>query len=388
MRMLSRHRRYLGAFIAGFVGLLLLSNLIPDPMGRWAQRTVYNPAADLNTRLQQGLRIAGEYLNDNFGFRASIPYALRSFRESVNSPDTNNVYTGRNGQFFWSRQGSPAQSAGALVRTSEVERFIFMIGEMQRILGPNGTKVIVAMPPNAQSVELEELPKWTELLNYPTTEYQLAMDGLRAEGVTVVDLRKVLRDAPKPRFLQTDTHWNQRSSLLAFNAVMEAAGKPGWQVDPAKAVGPATPRASGDLLRTMRMPPDIETTQFPVGVKMRASAPRADPALQHHNVHPAFRSIAFDYAKTGPRVLIMGDSFTAGLWPGLFVNSDASVVAWMHGSRQIAGSCDFNFTDIERFAPDILIYARTERFFPCKAGDWPVGLPQPSTRGWLKNTAP
>ncbi|MGE4373049.1 MAG: hypothetical protein AB7E29_09155 [Xanthobacter sp.] len=388
MRMLSRHRRYLGALVAGIAGLLLLSNIIPDPLGRWQTRTVYNAAADLNTRFQQASRIAGEYLNDNFGFRASIPFALRNFREAVNSPDSNNVYVGRNGEFFWARQGTPEQSAGALLRVDDVERFVFMMGEMQRILGPRGTKVIVAMPPNAQSVELEELPEWMKDLDYPTTEYDLAMAGLHAMGVTTVDLRKVLREAPKPRFLQTDTHWNNRSSVIAFNATMVAAGHPDWQVNVDEAVGPAMSIPSGDLLRTMRMPPDIETTQYGVRVKMRSSAPRPDPALQHHNEHPAFRSIAYDYAKSGPRVLIMGDSFTAGLWAGLFVNSDVSVVGWMHASHEVNGSCDFNFTDVEKFAPDILIYARTERFFPCASDDWPVGLPKPSMRGWLKNVAP
>lgn len=388
MRMLSRHRRYLGAVVAGFTGLLLLSNVIPDPLGRWEARTEYNPSASWDVRLQQGLRIAGEYLNDNFGFRATIPLMLRNFREEVSSPDTNNVYTGRNGQFFWGREGAPFQSSGALVRTQDVERFVFMIGEMQRILGPRGTKIVVALPPNAQSVDLDELPPWHDALNYPTTEYQLALDGLRAEGVTTVDLREVLREAPKPRFLETDTHWNVRSSMLAFNAVMRAADKPGWQLDMNTMLGHMYEIPAGDLLRTMRMPPDIKTHNFAPNVPVRASAPRPDPALLHHNVHPAFRSVAFDYAKTGPRVLIMGDSFTGGFWANLFVNSDASVVAWMHASRLVTGSCDFNFTDIERFAPDILIYARTERFFPCAAGDWPTGLPRPGMRGWPEGAAP
>ncbi|MFG1417135.1 hypothetical protein V5F38_04895 [Xanthobacter sp. V0B-10] len=388
MNLLARHRRYLGALVAGFFGLLLLSNIIPDPVGGWKARTPIDPGWSFLQKAGAVLRTAPAFMQDNFGFRATMPTLRRAIRSALGAPDTTPIYAGRDGRLFWAMELTPEQSAGAVVRASAVARFATMIGVMQRELAPLGTKVVVALPPNAQSVEVEALPAWTDLLRYPVTEYGMALDALRAEGVAAVDLRPALREAPAPRYLHTDTHWNTRSSVLAFNAVMAAAGHPLWRVDPAEVVGPPEPMARGDLLRSMRMPPDIDDENFKIQLPPRAGKGRADPALAHPNVHPLFASLAWDYAPTGARVLILGDSFTNGLWPRLFVNAEVSVVGWMHASRTVMGACDFNFDDVRRFKPDLLIYARTERYFVCPPSAWPVGLPQPDPGAIPAGAAP
>lgn len=389
MTLLAHHRRYLGALVAGFFGFLLLSNAIPDPMANWNVRTPMDPQWGVLKKVQVALRNGPAFVQDNFGFRASLPVLRRALRHLIGAPDTAPVYAGRDGRLFWAMEQTPEQSAGALVRAGEVARFVSMIGVMQRQLAPLGTKVVVALPPNAQSVELEQLPSWTRFLAYPTTEYDLALGVLKAEGVTAVDLRQALRAGPEPRYLLTDTHWNARSSVLAFNAVMAAAGHPQWQLNAAEVVGPLQPLGRRtDLLRIMRMPPDAKEEDFAIRLKDRARGLRFDPALTHHNTHPAFRSTVLDYADKGARVLIMGDSFTAGLWQRLFVNADVSVVGWMHASHTVSGMCDFNFEDVQRFRPDLLIYARTERFFICPPDAWPAGLPEPDTNAIPAGAAP
>lgn len=389
MTLLARHRRYLGLLVAGFFSLLLLANFIPDPLGSWQVRTPMEPNWGLWKRIQVMTRNAPAFVNDNFGFRATLPVLRRTIRAAFASPDSYPIYAGRDGQLFWGVERTPEQSAGALVRPGEVARFVTMIGVLQRQLAPLGTKVVVALPPNAQSVELEALPLWNDALRYPTTEYGAALAGLKAEGVTAVDLRAVLRQSPRPRYLLTDTHWNERSSVLAFNAVMVAAGHPDWQVDVSQVLGPLEPMGRrGDLLRAMRMPPQMKEENFKVHFKDRASDPRYDPALTHHNTHPAFRSLVRDYAPIGARVLILGDSFSATLWPRLFLNADVSVVGWMHASHTVTGTCDFNFEDVQRFKPDLLIYARTERFFVCTPHSWPDGLPLPDPNAIPAGAAP
>ncbi len=389
MNLLAHHRRYMGILVLAIFGLTFLSNLIPDPLARWEVRTVIIPTWSWAEKAHTAIRNTGAYMQDNFGFRASMPTWRRAVREAFDSPDTRPFYTGRDGQLFWGREETPEQSSGALVRRAAVQRFVFMVGEMQRVLEPLGTKIVVTIPPNAQSVELEALPAWNDLLDYPNTEAGLAMDGLVSEGIAVVDLRKALREAPRPRYLMTDTHWNFRTSILGFNAVMRGAGHPDWQVDLKEVLGPLQPAPRGDILQAMRMPPQVKEENFELRIKDRSSKPRLDPALKHHNEHFAFISTVRDYAPTGPRVLIMGDSFSAFLWQRLFINAPVSVVGWMHGSRRVTGSCDFNFNDVKAFKPDLLIIARAERFFPCRrADDWPTGLPKPWPGAIPRDAAP
>ncbi|MEP9353360.1 hypothetical protein ABLE93_07155 [Xanthobacter sp. KR7-65] len=388
MTLLSRHRRYLGLMVAGLFGFLLLSNVIPDPVASGNWRTKIPADWPLDRKMNLWLRNIGGYMQDNFGFRATLPVLRRQIRAALGSPDSRPFYAGRDGHLFWGREQTPAQSAGALVRAANVERFVTMIGEMQRVLAPRGTRIVVAIPPNAQSVELEALPAWNDLLAYSTTEYDLALAGLRAEGVTIVDLRPLLKASPRPRYLLTDTHWNARSSVLAFNAVMQAAGHPDWAVNPLEVVGPPMPVARGDLLRSARMPPEVKEENFRLVIPDKASKVRFDPALRHTNEHPAFKSVVRDYAPTGLKVLVMGDSFTASVWPRLFVNAPVKEVAWIHASARVTGNCDFNFDDVKRYAPDLIIYARTERFFPCYGDDWPTGLPRPWRNAVPHNVAP
>lgn len=388
MTLLSRHRRRLGLLVAGFFGFLLLSNLIPDPVGGWKVRRPIDPDWSWAKKAEAMVKNAPAFIGDNFGFRATMPVLRRAIRSALSSPDTTPIYAGRSGRLFWALDHTPEQSAGALVRAPQLARFVAMIGAMQQALAPAGTQVIVALPPNAQSVEVEALPRWTSSLTYPTTEYDLALGALRAEGVSTVDLRQVLRATPAPRYLETDTHWNRRSAVIAFNAVVAAAGHPDWQVDLKAAVGSPVPFPGGDLRAAMRMPPDIKAENFRILIDGRAPPRRDDPALVHHNVHPAFRSYARDYGASGPRVLILGDSFTADVWDRLFQNARVSVVGWMHASHTVSGACDFNFEDVRRFKPDILVYARTERFFVCPLTAWPVGLPRPDAGAIPPGAAP
>ena len=68
---------------------------------------------------------------------------------------------------------------------------------------------------------------------------------------------------------------------------------------------------------------------------------------------------------------MLGDFFTQKFWLPLFQRSDAERIGWMHLSK-----CGFDFADLERFEPTLVIIAPTERAMPCTLDEWPVGLPR------------
>jgi hypothetical protein len=75
-------------------------------------------------------------------------------------------------------------------------------------------------------------------------------------------------------------------------------------------------------------------------------------------------------AVAGENVLVIGDSFTRDFWLPLLERSDAKRIGWMHH-----GLCTFDFVDVERFRPSLVILTPTERYIPCPPGAWPAGLP-------------
>lgn len=380
MGMLVSYRRRMGLLVVGILAALLLGNLVPDPSGRGEWRGGARTGSEpWFRRAHAGLQSVGFYFQDNFGFRASLPLVRHAIREALGSPDSRIVYFGRHGQMFWAGQSAPEQSSGFLMREEAVDRFVALVVAMQRRLAGEGTKVVVALPPNAQSVDLEDLPAWQADHSAATTEYSRMLQGLKREGITTVDLRSALRDSPEQRrYLATDTHWTSLSSVVAFNATMRAAGHPDWQVPLAQVVGPKEPMPVGDLARMLRRPPPLPDENNTLKLKEAGTLITPHPALRLEHESRLFNGYSIRYEQSGPRVLILGDSYTVTVWPKLFAFTPVAEAAWAHFSKGVYGSCDFDFADVERFRPDILIVARTERMFPCLDDAWPDNLPPPA----------
>ena len=355
----------MGFLVVGILLALVLSNAVPDPAGRGVWRGgAKTPDAPWYQQLHGRIQRLGFYIQDNFSFRASLPLVRLSVREAFGSPDLRPVYVGRDGQLFSTLQLAPEQSAGLLRREVAVERFVALMAAMNRRLTPMGTRLVVALPPNAQSVDLAFLPKWQDRITPGRTEYSIMLDALKADGIAAVDLRAVLRAEPgQRRYRANDTHWNNLSAVLAFNAVMRAAGHPDWQVDVDQVVGPMAPFVIGDLGQVLRRPTPLPDENQVLNLK--PPVPHAPiPGATGRHEFKGFNPFVLRYADSGPRVLILGDSFTINNWPRLFALTPVSEVAWMHFSSFTLGSCDFSFRDLERFQPDLVIVARTERMFP------------------------
>lgn len=369
----------MGLLVVGILTALVLSNLVPDPAGRGIWRGgAKTPDAPWYQQLHGRIQRLGFYIGDNFGFRASLPLVRLKLREVFASPDLRPVYVGRDGQLFSTLQLAPEQSLGLLRRTAAVDRFVALMAAMDRHLAPLGSKLVVALPPNAQSVDLAFLPKWQDRFAPERTEYSMMLDALKADGIAAVDLRAVLRQAPHQRhYLANDTHWNNLSAVLAFNAVMRTAGHADWQVNVDQVVGPLIPTGIGDLGRVLRRPTPLPDENQQLNLK--PDLPRIPlPGATNRHEFKGFDPFVMRYGRSGPRVLILGDSFTINSWPRLFAFTPVSEVAWMHFSSFTLGACDFSFRDLMRFEPDLVIVARTERMFVCLRNAWPDGLPPPA----------
>ena len=88
---------------------------------------------------------------------------------------------------------------------------------------------------------------------------------------------------------------------MAYNAVVEADGRPGWRLDPATALAAPSPHQGGDLARLLGVQDSVteeaEELALPQGEKTLLTA---DPYG--------------DYVQTsgrpGPTIMIIGNSFT------------------------------------------------------------------------------
>src|SRR5574337_834502 len=195
------------------------------------------------------------------------------------------------------------------------------------------------------------------------TEYDLFLKELAARGVKTVDLRPAMtavRAAGEEAYLMHDAHWTARAALAGFNAVAEADGHPGWRIDPATAIGPPAPRKGGDVARILGVQDDVvemaETLTLP---EVGADEAISEGPMPDHVVATG---------RPGPTVMVIGDSFTASYFP-LMLAQHVGRAIWVHHHR-----CGFDWGLIDKFRPDELWWAPTERFLLCDAGARPIGF--------------
>ena len=374
--MLAPKRRFQGLVLVAILCLVMLGSLLPDPF-------VIPPPGSPTTPIRRGnlgdrIAEARNYYYTHMKFVALAPLLRGLIKYELGASSSPKVYIGRNHHLFYAAEYAPDQSAGAIYRKPETFHFINMATVLKHELGRLGAKLVIAFPPNAQSVPVGDLPFWSK--PHPPLEYDLAISELRQLGITTVDLKTPMlqQEAASQNgaslYRLTDTHWSNAGAVLAFNLVVEGAGFAQWKVDPASALGPVSSVPSGDLARFIGIQPyltDHDTAMAPAP----ENAWRKLDILRSPPYAGVFDTYAFEREATtaNQRVLVLGDSFTQSFWLKLLQRIDAQRVGWMHH-----GICGFDFADVERFEPTLVILAPTERAMPCALSSWPLGLPRAS----------
>jgi hypothetical protein len=364
--LLRRYRRLFAPLTALFLLAPLLVGLAePDTATTSADEARTLAAAPALPRgwrdLPAALRQTDAYLRDHFGMRRLLIHANALIVRLLLRSGNDTVLMGRNDWFFLLGGDTMlAQSAGLLVHAELVEPTADVIATMQRVLAARGVPLLVAAPPNSATIYPEEVPKWARYHGAPT-EYDLLYAALSARGVSAVDLRPVLQTEKLHGqvFMKHDTHWSPRGAVAGFNAMVEAAGLPGWTYTSADALTPPITVTGGDLARLLGIGADV-TEQFQ-WLRIPPSTARLvdnDPYLPNVVKRDA----------PGPTILVIGDSFTRWWFKDLIATRTGQVV-WMHHQR-----CGFDWKWIDDLHPDQVWFMTTERLMLCAPGARPVGL--------------
>lgn len=365
MPLLMFFRRWWAVLFFAILCLPAIGHFTPDlpaPM-----RTVLEPEKNW---WEDASRRLDPYINNVFGFRGAVLAAHQRYLRFIDEQQNERVLEGENGSLFIRDNQALEQSIGHLMRTDSIERFTEFTRSLDEEMKALGGRFVALLAPNAHTANFEELPAYARRQKREPTEYDVLAERMKAENIPFVDLRPDIAAAKQSGrvYYRYDTHWNDRGGLLAFNAAMKAVGRPDLAVSEEQAFEPTVIKPDGDLLRLgnieSREPPDISHPW---------KAPIANPqgltplsGIIGENENPLFRSEVFETGHEGPRIMVVGDSFTRTFWRDLLAYR-ASAFLWTHHQN-----CNFDQEMIARFKPDILIYIPTERFMPCIGPRKPV----------------
>ena len=259
-------------------------------------------------------------------------------------------------------------SAGLIRRDEQVAETADLLATMHTLLAARGARLLVASPPNSATIYPDQLPLWARNRGQ-RTEYDVLLDDLAARGVPVVDLRPALiaARAQGKVYHMHDTHWTAFGAVTAFNAIVEADSRPDWKLDPDRVLGAPETIVGGDLARLLGTADEVKETDRLLALPSGKREP-LDNGKQ-------FTTALSTSDRSGPTIMIIGDSFTEGFFVPMLLQ-DTGRVVWL-----LNNVCRFDWKWIDQFRPDEVWWMPTERFIVCGKGARPVGLPPlPATR--------
>lgn len=304
------------------------------------------------------------YVNEAFGFRGVLLKGNKFYRRVLHSQQSKSALIGKNRQMFLLEDANLEQALGVQVDRGAMAEFAKLMGEIQERATKIGAELVVTSPPAGDTVNFDNLPDWALAQKTSPTNYDLAAEAMQDQGIRFADLRAPLIAARSdgPDYRLTDSHWNYRGSLIGYNEIMKTAGRPELTVTEEESLGPLVPDGPGDLARLYGDPSITQDMNYlPKNVLDWQKHVTPIPGMF---APPGPKELFIPYAYAtdhpGPRVLIFGDSFSQFYWPPFLVNR-VSALAWTHHKQ-----CHADLSIIERFKPDLIIYAPTQRHLPCK----------------------
>jgi alginate O-acetyltransferase complex protein AlgJ len=301
-----------------------------------------------------------EFIQTHFGFRQDM-VEMNGDLKTYFSGRSPRVVAGSDNWLFITDGDVFSQITGQRVDVEAVGRLTAMMKRLTDDATRKGRQAVFAVAPEKQTIYRHKLPRWAR--KPPArTEHDVMLAQMHAAGINAVDLRPVLlsRVADRPIYWRGDTHWTEYGAVLGFNEILSPLGLAEHRIDAESAFGPER-RANrrGDLVGMMGIKGEwVETHLPPVDPALLSHAPFERTVLRTVGRHETFRlrhKPGAPWAPTGPKVLVIGDSFTQSYFGPLFMRF-ASEFVWTH-RRLNSFEQDF----IDEVDPDIIVFETVER---------------------------
>jgi hypothetical protein len=358
MALLARYRRFWSlVLLAALAAPMTIEAMQPTAQSSADEARMLSPAPVRPRTLGQWLALPREldrFFADHFGLRAELVRLHGRLRYAIDLPSDLRVIIGRDNWLFLNGDGTIEQSTGKVLREAAIATFADRAAALRAHLAARSAQLVVAIPPNGSTINRARLPAWAGAAP-AVTEYDLMMRALGARGIAAVDLRPVLT-AAGPTYRRTDTHWNKLGALIAYNAVVRAAGRDEWVIDPARVLRGFERVDGGDLARLLAISSDVSDED--AMIDLRAYGPPPPPATAIATQFESGGDLV-DAGRSGPTVVVIGDSFTRGFWQDYFALRAGRYV-WIHHEL-----CGFRTSLLDEYAPQLVILAPAERQMFC-----------------------
>lgn len=293
-----------------------------------------------------------DWFADHFGFRSTL---VRWYGESrlfgLQVSPASTVVKGRDGWLFYGEDGTLEDyTSEKPLRAEEVAAWHDTLVGTRAWLGARGIAFVFTIVPDKHVIYPEQLPSSIRRLSAMSATDQV-IEALRGTGVRVVDARPALVSAKGRERLYdvTDTHWNSRGAMIAYQQIIA-----GVRAE-LPSVPPAWPREDFSLTERVKEGQDLagmiglKTVMHEIDLGFAPLRPRrartVEPAGAWSTGGDA-RIVTEIPGSSLPRALIFRDSFTSRLAPYLSEHFSHAVYLWQN---------EFDADAVLEERPDVVI---------------------------------
>jgi len=314
--------------------------LAPFPRvdGRWTSIAAFVPGV-------------AAWFDDHFGFRSTL---VRWCGESrlflLRVSPTSTVVPGYDGWFFYADDQSIEDYANAQTMSPDaLANWREAVVRARRWLEARGIAYVFTIAPDKHAVYAEEMPDTIAKVGDVSRTDQL-FTTLQDLGIAV-DVRSSLFEAKRREriYHQTDTHWNDRGALVAYQRLIGAIRArvprtpPAWARDDFEAS--ATITAGLDLAGMMGLTRVLHEENLTLTPRHPRRARVIEPAGAAPTDEEGRLVTEID-DPTLPRAVIFRDSFVSRLVPFLSEHFSRAVYLWQN---------DFDADAVQREHPDVVV---------------------------------
>ncbi len=164
----------------------------------------------------------GGYFEEHFAFRQEMVAANSLLRGKVLGVSASDqVVVGKDGWLYYG--GTLNDYFGEnLMSERGLFNAVFNLSLMQQYVEAKGSKFVLTIAPNKNSVYSEYMP-----INYvqgDENNYSRIVPLLQEAGIHYVELSEMFKSSKEPLYLRGDSHWNNKGALWVCKRLMDALG--------------------------------------------------------------------------------------------------------------------------------------------------------------------
>jgi alginate O-acetyltransferase complex protein AlgJ len=293
------------------------------------------------------------FVADNIGLRDQLMAVKTRLNRVINGKSNSRVIAGEDGWLFYNATQVVERNAGTIFQPERVQNMLSFAEEAQSLATGVGARFISIPVPSSHLIYRHKLPSWARPEGEPRTEQRAIAEGLVALGLPVTDpylLFKNMDLDAQPLYFKRDTHWNNYGAYIAFYDAMVKLGVSDTFPAPETILkGYVQGEYYGVLDQFLGLDHAAEYEALP-DLDMDAFASHPELSVAEVDDHVSMDSYEVKYATKGPRLLIIGDSFSYSFFRQYW-GAGFSEVHWSHHDY---GRYDRSVFD--RFKPDYVIF--------------------------------